>query len=232
MTSSVDDGAEEMTWAERAAERAPAVRQARTRGVEQATNIVEAAQRLIAVNRTGFTMQQLLKEAGIALQTFYRYFPGKDQLLLAVIEYMVEQTCVELRVQARDLPDAVARLRFYVTSVVASLEATADDSNGPRFITTEHWRLFPLYPDEVTRATKPFADLILSEIDEASAVGSLQPRSASTDAWFINQLVMSVYHHYAFASAEEPLEAIAQRLWMFVLVALGGVDDRCRSDAQ
>jgi hypothetical protein len=119
-----------------------------------------------------------------------------------------------------------------VTSVVTSLGATADDVNGPRFITTEHWRLFPLYPDEVTRATKPFADLILSEIDEATAAGSLQPRSASTDAWFINQLVMTVYHHYAFAAAEEPLEAIAQRLWMFLLVALGGVDDRCRSDAE
>jgi AcrR family transcriptional regulator len=223
MTSSVEDSAEEMTWAARAAERAPAVRQARTRGVEQATNIVEAAQRLIAVNRTGFTMQQLLKEAGIALQTFYRYFEGKDQLLLAVIEYMVGQTCVDLKEQARHLPDPVARLRFYVTSVVTSLGATADNANGPRFITTEHWRLFPLYPDEVTRATKPFVDLMLREIDEATEAGSLQPRSATTDAWFMNQLVMTVYHHYAFATAEESMDAIAQRLWTFLLFALGGV---------
>jgi AcrR family transcriptional regulator len=180
----MDDDEAEMTWAERAAERAPAVRQARARGVEQATNIVEAAQRLIAVNRTGFTIQQLLREAGIALQTFYRYFEGKDQLLLAVIEHMVEQTCVDLREQAQNLPDSVARLRFYVTSVVSSLGTTANDTNGPRFITMEHWRLFPLYPDDVTRATRGFSDLILSEINEATASGLLKPRNASTDAWF------------------------------------------------
>ena len=153
------------SWAERAADRAPLVRRSRDRGVQQATSIVEAAERLIASNKASFTMQQLLKEAGIALQTFYRYFEGKDQLLLAVIENMVGKSCTEFRESARDLPDPVSRLRSYITSVVTSLDATGDNSSGPRFITTEHWRLFPLYPAEVTRATQPFSDLLLEEID-------------------------------------------------------------------
>ena len=116
------------SWAERAADRAPLVRRSRDRGVQQAKSIVEAAQRLIAVNNTSFTMQQLLKEAGIALQTFYRYFEGKDQLLLAVIENMVEESCIEFKERARDLPDPVARLRSYITSVVTSLDPKGDDT--------------------------------------------------------------------------------------------------------
>jgi AcrR family transcriptional regulator len=212
------------TWAERAADRAPLVRRSRDRGVQQARSIVEAAQRLIATNKTGFTIQQLLKEAGIALQTFYRYFEGKDQLLLAVIENMVEESCHEFRERAQDLSDPVSRLRSYVTSVVTSLDTRGDNTSGPRFITTEHWRLFPLYPDEVTRATQPFSDLLLEEIKAATASGQLNARDADNDAWLINQLVMAVYHHYAFAVTDESTLIIADRLWTFLLAGLGAAD--------
>ena len=59
-----------------------------------------------------------MKEAGIAIQTFYKHFTGKDQVLLAVIEDLVSDTCTDLKQRASDLPDPVARLRFYITSVV------------------------------------------------------------------------------------------------------------------
>ena len=71
-----------VTWAERAAERSPVVQRSRDRGVEQAKSIVAAARRLMESKGPSFTTQELIKEAGIALQTFYRYFPGKDYLLL------------------------------------------------------------------------------------------------------------------------------------------------------
>ena len=201
------------------------VRRSRDRGVQQAKAIVEAAQRLIAINKTSFTIQQLLKEAGIALQTFYRYFEGKDQLLLAVIENMVEESCIAFKEKARDLADPVARLHSYVMSVVTSLETNGDNSSGPRFITTEHWRLFPLYPEEVTRATQPFSDLLLGEIEAATEAGRLNATDPANDAWLINQLVMSVYHHYAFAATDESKQVIADRLWAFLLAGLGGTDE-------
>ena len=212
------------SWAERAADRAPLVRRSRDRGVQQATAIVEAAQRLIAINKTSFTIQQLLKEAGIALQTFYRYFEGKDQLLLAVIENMVEQSCIDYKKKAQDLPDPVSRLHSYVTSVVTSLDTKEDASSSSRFITTEHWRLFPLYPEEVTRATQPFSDLLLGEIEAATEAGQLRSSDAAKDAWLINQLVMSVFHYYAFAPTDESKQVIADRLWAFLLAGLGGTD--------
>jgi AcrR family transcriptional regulator len=197
--------------------------------VQQAKSIVEAAQRLIARDQTSFTMQQLLKEAGIALQTFYRYFEGKDQLLLAVIENMVEESCIVYKERAQDLPDPVSRLHSYITSVVTSLDSRGDNSGGPRFITTEHWRLFPLYPDEVTRATQPFSDLLLGEIEAATAAGQLTTRDSDNDAWLINQLVMAVYHHYAFAVTEESMQVIADRLWAFLVAGLGGAEEPARA---
>lgn len=212
----------EMSWAERAAERSPVVQRSRSRGVEQAKSIVEAARRLIAVKGPSFTTQELVKEAGIALQTFYRYFQGKDQLILAVIEDIIDESCVQYREGAGKIADPVERLRYYVASTVAGVGRSGGAGRGPSFITAEHWRLQTLYPKEVSRATRPFTDLVLGEITEATATGQLHPADPEYAAWLMTQLVMAVYHHYDSAGLDEPVELIAERLWAFCLAALGG----------
>jgi AcrR family transcriptional regulator len=180
---------------------------------------VEAARRLIAVKGPSFTTQELVREAGIALQTFYRYFPGKDHLLLAVIEDIIDESCQEYKKSAAKLRDPVERLRFYITSTVGGL---ASSGRGPQFITVEHWRLQALYPEEVSRATQPFTNLILTEIEAATAEGRLHPSDPEYSAWLVTQLTMAVFHHYDSAGLSEPVDVIADRLWSFCLGALGG----------
>ncbi|MCK9932856.1 TetR/AcrR family transcriptional regulator [Frankia sp. Mgl5] len=211
-----------MSWAERAADRSPSVQRSRSRSMRQMKVIVAAAKRLIAQKGTSFTTQELVKEAGVAMQTFYRHFEGKDQLLMAVIEEMVTDQAVRYEQDARDLPDPVARLRRHILSVLGSLDASGDESTGPRFITAEHWRLHQLYPEEMAQATQPFADLVAREIRAARDAGLLAPQDVERDAALVARLVMSVYHHYAFAAAPEPAEVIADHLWAFCLAGLGG----------
>jgi AcrR family transcriptional regulator len=55
--------------------------------------ILEAAHRLVAEKGEDFTTQELIKEAGVALQTFYRHYGSKDQLLLAVIGDLIAEHC-------------------------------------------------------------------------------------------------------------------------------------------
>lgn len=208
-----------MTWAERAADRSPVVQRSRSRGVEQARAIVHAAQRLIEVKGPTFTTQELVKEAGIALQTFYRYFPGKDHLLLAVIENFIDENCKLYAEKARELGGPLERLRYYVTATLEGLEGSRP---GPNFITSEHWRLQMLYPDEISRATKPFNDLVVAEIHEAIRAGLLDTPDPDYSAWLVTQLVVSVFHHYDCSGLTEPRELIGRRLWEFCLRALGG----------
>jgi AcrR family transcriptional regulator len=207
------------SWAERVADRSPSVQRSRDRSVEQARSIVAAAQRLIEAKGPSFTTQDLIKEAGIALQTFYRYFPSKDALLLAVIEQVIDENCAAFRTQARTLSDPVERLHFYVTATVRGLETTG---SGPSFVTSEHFRLQTLYPAEVSRATRPYTDLLVEEIQESVAAGRLHPRDPAYAAWLITQLTMAVFHHYDCAGLDEPTEVVAQRLWEFCSAALKG----------
>jgi AcrR family transcriptional regulator len=210
------------SWALRAAEQSPSVQRSRVRSVQRAHQIVQAARRLVATKGSSFTTQDLVKEAGIAVQTFYKHFAGKDQVILAVIEDLVLDTCTDLQQRARELPDPVARLRFYITSVVRSVGVHTHGDPGPRFITTEHWRLHRLHPEELAHATRPFTDLLLPEIHAAMQAGLLDPPDPQYDAWLVNQLVIAVFHHYEYATFDESPEQIADRLWRFCFAALGG----------
>jgi AcrR family transcriptional regulator len=190
------------------------------RQTEHAVAIIAAARRLIAERGDRFTTQELVKEAGVALQTFYRHFGGKDQLLLAVFEVLIAEYAAQAEEAARELPDPVARLRFYVTSAVRSVGADADGI-GPRFVTAQHWRLHQLFPEEISRATEPFTRLIARQLDAAAAAGLLGSTDPERDAWFVTKLVMAVFHHYAFVEAKLDADAIGASLWSFCRSALG-----------
>ncbi|WP_216893489.1 TetR/AcrR family transcriptional regulator [Nocardia alni] len=207
-------------WADRAADRSRSAQRSRTRSVEQAQVIVAAARRLLATDRDKLTTQELSKEAGIALQTFYRHFAGKDQLLLAVFEDVIAERAAEVEAAARELPDPIDRLHFYIVQSLRSLRGGQGGVDA-RFITAEHWRLYQLFPAEMARANQPFADLIEHELHAAAEAGLLRPTDPATDSWMAMKLVMSVYHHYAFAPAPDDAEDIAEKLWSFCRRAFG-----------
>jgi TetR/AcrR family transcriptional regulator len=209
-----------MSWAEeRATERSAAVQRSRARIANQVRLMLDAALRLIREKGDSFTTQELAKEAGVALQTFYRYFPSKDELLLAVIADAMTEACSRWAAGAEGLADPIARLRFYITAVIEVLDAEDGDGGAAKFIVSTHWRLHRIFPDELAAAEKPFVDLLLTEIKAGVEAGLLAPADPEWAAWFIAELVRSVYHYHAYA----PLEADAtDHLWEFCLTALGG----------
>jgi AcrR family transcriptional regulator len=208
-------------WAERLADRSESVQRSRARQIEQAQEIVAAARRLITVRGDQFTTQELVKEAGVALQTFYRIFESKDRLLLAVFEDLIAESCVDYERAAEALPDPIARLHFYVTVTVGSV-SEASYGIGPRFVTAEHWRLHQLFPEEMAQATQHFTDLVQRQLVAAGEQGLLQPSDPERDAWYVTKLVMAVFHHYAYAESDADPAAIGEELWDFCLRALGG----------
>jgi AcrR family transcriptional regulator len=211
---------------ERAAERSAAVQRSRTRIANQVRLMLDAALRLIREKGDGFTTQELVKEAGVALQTFYRYFASKDELLLAVIADAMTDACARWETAARELPNPIARLRFYVTTIIDVLDGEGGDGGTAKFVVSTHWRLHRIFPEELAEAEKPFVELLLSEINAGVEAGLLAPANPEWAAWFIAELVRSVYHYYAYAPREADVK---ERLWQFCLTGLGGTTRKSRA---
>ncbi|MBL7490164.1 helix-turn-helix transcriptional regulator [Frankia sp. AgB1.9] len=223
-----------VSWAERAADRSPSVQRSRLRTIQQAKLIVQAARRLVNEKGDQFTTQELAREAGVALQTFYRHFPGKDQLMVAVIEDLIAESAEAYAEAAKELPDPVARLRYYVLAMLSGLDAArgsgastggadgATGEAGPRFVTAQHWRLHQRFPEDMAHAIQPITDLIATELRAGEAAGLLHPTDVDRDAALVTKLLMTVYHHHAFAPPEQPIDEIAAHLWAFCLAAVGG----------
>lgn len=213
--------ADSASWDERVAARSPSVERARVRTVQHARMMLDAAKRLMRQKGDSFTTQELAKEAGVALQTFYNYFASKDELLLAMIGDLLTESCAKWADAARDLPDPLARLHFYITSTFETLrDGDKNEVSAAAFIATTHWRLHRIYPKELAAAQLPFVELLRDEIKAASDAGQLQPIDAHWAGWFLHELIRSVYHHYAY-TAEGTLE-VRERLWQFCFRALGG----------
>lgn len=203
----------------RADDRSPAIQRSRNRATEQVDSILAAAQRLIETRGDEFTTQELIKEAGVALQTFYRCFSSKDELLLAVLGDQMTTACELWATEASNMNDPLQRLHFYVGNILGTLGRDPRRDALARFVIITHARLHRLFPAELARADKPFVDLLHKEIKSAVDAGLLKTKDPQGDAWFIAELVRSVYHYWAYAPGDH--EGVQERLWQFCIRALG-----------
>ncbi|GFG95427.1 hypothetical protein MTIM_13060 [Mycobacterium timonense] len=209
------------SWVERAVDRSAAVQRSRTRIANQVRLMLDAARRLIQ-EKDDFTTQELVAEAGVALQTFYRYFASKDELLLAVIGDAMTEACDRWAKAAADMSDPMDRLRSYITAPLQQFHGDAQEAAGIRFIVSAHWHLHRIFPTELAEAEQPFVDLLRAEVAAAAEKGLLRPRNPEWDTWFIVELQRAIYHYYAYAAkTDEDLKATEENLWEFCKAALG-----------
>jgi TetR/AcrR family transcriptional regulator len=185
------------------------------------SKILAAGRLLIMTKGSGFTTQDVIQEAGVALQTFYRYFGSKDQLLLALIGVLIKEHCDVLAESAERFDDPVARLEIYVRRTLAPLHNT-DGLASARFITSEHWRLHQTCPADVWAATQPVSDLIRLELEAGASAGTLAPRNPERDAWLMTKTIIGAYHHYAFQPDDPAMATLDDDVWSFCLAAAGG----------
>jgi len=205
-------------WVQRAVERSAAVQRSRSRIAEQMRQMLDAAGSLIEEKGDEFTTQELAARAGVALQTFYRYFSSKDELLLAVIGDAMTDACERWAQIAADLADPLARVRFFILSALDRHNAAMS-----KFVVSTRWRLHRQFPKELAEAEQPFIDLLREAIDDGAAAGLLKPTDSQWDSWFLGELVRSVYHFYAFVDPDPgEMDVVKEQLWRFCLNSLGG----------
>jgi TetR/AcrR family transcriptional regulator len=207
----------ELRSALRAARRAQ--ESSRRTGRDPAEKLIRAGQALVLEREGQFTVKQLADRAGVALQTFYRHFGSKDELLLAVLEENVEQGVDEMEAIAAREADPVEQLRV-VIQLPIRMSTESDAHRRLRFHARERLRLSELDPAEAELAFAPYRRLVEDHIRRVDRMGARVAADPEHDADVVMRLVVAYAHAIGIGALPWSADECATRLWEFCRAAL------------
>jgi AcrR family transcriptional regulator len=212
-------------WELRAALRS--VRPADTSSRDFANDIITAAWALVEQDGVlDFTVKQVIERAGVALQTFYRYFGNKDELLLAMFEESMRDAATRFVVR-RQAKDPVQRLRQLVTQPIL-MDFDEQAQRVTRWRGRERQRLMEFFPDAVEAVYEPYRSAIAEAIVAVCAAGAGRCESPDLDARLILHLVQEMAHGVHGGGIGDPPKVVAERVWHMIWSGLGGTRSSAR----
>ena len=155
---------------------------ARARAEQRVQRFLDAAIELMQSDSgKDFTVQDVVERSGQSLRSFYQYFAGKHELLLALFEESVRVTAEHLERSVAELDDPMERLhRFVVEHFLVCRPAPRSakpSKNGrptPYAMAEFGQRLLTEHPKEASRAFVPVVTLFVQLLDDAAAAGAIR----------------------------------------------------------
>ena len=179
---------------------ARALDSARSRAENRVELFLDAARELMNTNATDFTVQEVVERSGQSLRTFYQYFAGKYELLLALFEESVEGAAAELETVVAQYEDPLERLHAFCVGYfrMCRTSAPGEPPTGPAPALVEFaQQLLTSHPREAAHAFEPMVALLRRLLEEAEAAGALRP---GLDLQRITGVVLQATMFSAFAA--------------------------------
>src|SRR5215813_12248807 len=108
--------AKEPNWRQRAVSRSLSA--ARSRAEQRVQRFLDAAFELIdEKGTTEFTIQEVVERSKQSLRSFYEYFDGKDDIVLALFEETVREAVADIRAAIEAESDPLSRLRAFAITL-------------------------------------------------------------------------------------------------------------------
>jgi AcrR family transcriptional regulator len=188
---------------------------------DRSATYAEEVRRLIdagytVMRRTGSLdprVNDIVREAGLSNQAFYRHFSGKDELLVAILDDGRQQLVAYLEQRMSRAASAEARVRAWVEGVMQQARNPAAADNTRPFAIYSA-RLADRFPEEVARSR----ELVIRPLREAVAELGGDPQR---DADAVYHLVLGCMND-ALVARRRPSKADVEHLEAFVLGGLRG----------
>ncbi len=173
----------EAVWRERAIERS--TRAARQRAATRVQQFLDSARQIIDDKGSiEFTVQEVVDRSHQSLRSFYQYFDGKHELLLALFEEEMNDAIALIRSATVD-GDPLDRLEQAVL-ILYDLCTPDLTSEQPLFFEFAQ-RLLLTHPDEVWKAHASLFDHMHAMTQEAADAGLLRPGRTRRQAAMVLQ---------------------------------------------
>jgi AcrR family transcriptional regulator len=210
------------SWQERVVDRQlKRAREAvRARAIGPTTRIVNAATELAReTGGTSFTVQQVVDRAGVALQTFYRHFGSRDELMLAFLEEASRAEQARYAQMAEKVGDPISRIRVLVLTPLKVARQSTEGSLSTS-ISREMRVLRDVYPNEMAALGAPYTKLLEEAIVEAASAGLVEPEEPNLDAEIISELVSGAFAEALLGPGRSYSPHTEAYIWRFCLRAL------------
>ncbi len=218
--------ADSLSWREQAVARS--LDSARLRAESRVQRFLDAAIELFnSGSGRDFTVQEVVDRSGQSLRSFYQYFGGKHELLLALFEESVRSTTEYLAERITRQDDALERLHCFVVEYYRLCRPTGDGSAGVNgrapFMAEFAQQLLTEHPKEAARVFMPLVSLFEEVLEGASAAGAVR---AGLGHGPIVGVVLEAIMFNTFSStiggvSVGPQEGSAEDLWDLILHGIG-----------
>lgn len=161
---------------------------------------------------------EIVEEAGLSNQAFYRYFHSKDELLLAVLDegFGLLAGYLEHRMSRSRVPER--RIKQWLSGLLEqALNTQAAVATRPFVLS--RGRLLELFPAELARSEERLRGMLEEAIRDGVEQGALSTPSPGRDAELIYDLAMG-WVERKLASGVKPKRADADHLMAFALRGL------------
>jgi AcrR family transcriptional regulator len=216
------------TWRELAVARS--LDPARVRAEKRVQRFLDAALELMQRSPDKeFTVQEVVERSGQSLRSFYQYFAGKHELLLALFEESVRSTAEHLRGLVDQETTPEARLHrcateYYLICRPSSKTRTVKSRPTPVAMAEFAQQLLTSHPDEAARAFVPLVSLLTELLDDAAEAGAIRPGLQHAH---VAGVVLQAIMFNAFTTTISGLagrqsgQAAAEELWDVVFHGIG-----------
>ncbi|MFE9566520.1 TetR/AcrR family transcriptional regulator [Streptomyces sp. NPDC006487] len=196
---------------------------------EVRAQLIEAA--YAVVERTGaldLTMRDLLCEAGLSNQAFYRHFRSKDDLFIAMLDDGRRRMAGHLRRRMSGAATPAAAVRSWVEGVLGQAGDPLAAARTRPFLTHVD-RLAARFPEEQRASERTMLEPLVAALrgadDGGPRSGAEQRGDIERDARTVYLLTVAALHQH-LRDGTRPGRADTDHLTAFVLNGLRGTGDR------
>jgi AcrR family transcriptional regulator len=182
--------------------------------------VLEATYRVI--ERTGTVdprIQDILSEAGLSTQGFYRLFTSKDELMLLLLDDGRRRLADYLRHRMAKEDTASGQVRAWIEGTLAQVQNDRAATRTRPFV-VHLGRLYEQYPDEQQESMQLLLSLLEHAIQRGTDTGEWGSGDAALDAESIYFLTYGLLEHH-LRSASVPAPDEVDHVVAFALRGLG-----------
>ena len=184
--------------------------------------LIEATYRVIErAGSVGPKIREILAEAGVSTQVFYRHFPSKDELMLVLLDDGRRRLAADLEHRMHEAGDPLGQVRAWIEGTLAQAgDPRAAARTRPLARSLGH--LQEQYPDEHRASVEVLVALLRRAVEQAVEAGLATSSSPAQDATLVHLMTQGLLDRH-LRELTTPSEAEVGLAAAFALRGIGAI---------